>query len=142
MDKEANMEETADEKLQQDARHNLLIDTERGHRYHEERWAFCRFWCRRKLAAQHKLLMVRFIRLYGEVLAVEHPTLDQNSAWIITLHAIYEDEPPVYKAVNAVAANAVIQAHAYDAKFVSGLKWYHRLFRNVLRFSNIKFRGE
>ena len=48
---------------------------------------------------------------------------------------IYEDEPAVYHALNAVCYNAVIQALGYDKdKFQQVARWRYHL-RNWFRFS-------
>ncbi len=87
----------------------------------------------------HKSLYYKFTVLYGEVMA--NPDVDDKMLveWIKNIHALYAEEPPVYRALLAHCDNQVVIALDADKGFSVNLRWYHRLLRNFVPFQGSEF---
>ncbi len=87
----------------------------------------------------HNSLYRSFTSLHGKVLA--YPDADDKMLieWTKDIHALYADEPPVYRALLAHCDNQVAIALDADKGFFVQLSWYHHWFRNLLPFQGSEF---
>ena len=87
----------------------------------------------------HKSLYYRFTVLHGNVLA--NPDADKKMLveWTKEIHALYADEPPVYRALLAHCDNQVAIALDADKGFFVKLNLWHRWLRNLIPFQGAEF---
>ena len=87
----------------------------------------------------HKSLYHRFTVLHGNVLANPDADTKVLAEWTNEIHALYADEPPVYRALLAHCENQVATALGSDKGFFVKLNWYHRWFRSLIPFQGSDF---
>ncbi len=91
-------------------------------------------WKPTNRARDHEMLSRKYYGIAKEI-DVENVDQEKIKKWRKKMLGIYEDEPAVYHALNAVCYNAVTQALGYDKdKFQQVARWRYHL-RNWFRFS-------
>ena len=91
-------------------------------------------------ASLHKSLYRSFTILAGEIVATPgDPDESTLSEWNKRIHALYAEEPPVYRALLAHCDNQVTIALGADKGYFVDLLWYHRLLRNLIPFQGSAF---
>ena len=90
-------------------------------------------------ASIHKSLYRDFTMLAGEITATPDPDEATLSKWTKRIHALYADEPPVYRALLAHCDNQIAIALNADKGYFVDLHWYHRLLRNLIPFQGTEF---
>ena len=90
-------------------------------------------------ASIHKSLYRSFTMLAGEIAATLAPDEATLSEWTKRIHALYADEPPVYRALLAHCDNQITIALNADKGYFVDLRWYHRLLRNLIPFQGSAF---
>ena len=84
--------------------------------------------------ALHQSLYRGFTILNGTILATPDADDETQARWARDIHALYADEPPVYRALLAHCDNQIAILLGADKGFFVDLRWYHRLFRNWIPF--------
>ncbi|MDA8002316.1 MAG: hypothetical protein MPL62_13635 [Alphaproteobacteria bacterium] len=87
----------------------------------------------------HRSLYRKFTRLLGEVYANENPDNAARAEWTRTIHELYAQEPPVFRALHAHCDNQIVIALDADRGHFVDLKFHQRLLRNFLPFQGGEF---
>lgn len=88
----------------------------------------------------HKSLYRGFAMLNGVVAALPDADEATLAEWTQRIHALYAEEPPVYRALLAHCDNQVsIALDAVGKGYFVDLRWHHRLFRNFVPFQGTDF---
>lgn len=90
-------------------------------------------------AGLHRSLHRGFVMLAGEIDAAPNPNNITISHWKKTMHALFADEPPLYRALVAHCDNQVAIRLGVDKGHFVELNWYYRRFRNIFPFQGPKF---
>ncbi|MDA8022432.1 MAG: hypothetical protein MPK05_05560 [Gammaproteobacteria bacterium] len=91
-------------------------------------------------AGHHKSLHRGFITLAGIINAAENPSKAQCEEWTRAVHALFAEEPPIYRALNAHCYNQLsIKLDVVKDGYFVDLKWYHHLLRNLVHFQGGDF---
>ena len=91
-------------------------------------------------ASLHKSLYRGFTMLNGTVAATPDADEATRAGWTKSIHALYAEEPPVYRALLAHCDNQVaIALNAVDKGYFVELRWYHRSLRNLVPFQGAEF---
>ena len=87
----------------------------------------------------HNSLYRGFTLLHGKVSAYPDADDKMRGEWIEGIHALYADEPPVYRALLARCDNQVVIALGADRKYLAPLRLHHRMFYNFFPFQGYEF---
>lgn len=90
-------------------------------------------------AALHKSLYRSFTMLAGTIAATPDANEAMRTEWTKSIHALYAEEPPVYRALLAHCDNQVAIALNADQGYFVDLCWHHRLLRNMIQFQGTAF---
>ncbi len=90
-------------------------------------------------SALHRSLYRGFTILAGTIAATTEADTTTLAGWTKTIHALYAEEPPVYRALLAHCDNQVAIAMNADPGYFVDLSWYHRLLRNLWAFQGTEF---
>ena len=82
----------------------------------------------------HNRLSREFTDLHGKSEANPGADYTLRSEWVEKIHQLYNDEPPVYRALGALCHNQCCLALGADDKHLIKLRWYHLWFRNWIPF--------
>ena len=87
----------------------------------------------------HKSLYQGFTVLHGKIMA--NPGADDKmlAEWAKDIHALYAEEPPLYRALVAHCDNQVSLSANDDKGDFAVLKWYELMLRNIFRFQSSEF---
>ena len=90
-------------------------------------------------SALHKSLYRGFTMLAGTISATPDAQENDIAEWTKSIHALYAEEPPVYRALLAHCDNQVAIYLNADSGYFVNLSWYHRLLRNLVPFQGAEF---
>lgn len=90
-------------------------------------------------SALHQSLHRGFTMLAGTIAST--PDADEKTLieWSKGIHALYAEEPPVFRALNAHCNNQTAIAINADRGYFVDLRWHHRLLRNIVPFQGAEF---
>lgn len=90
-------------------------------------------------ARRHESLYQRFTHIAGRIASESEPDADKIADWEYRIYKLYADEPPTYRALNALCHNQMAQALGSKKEDFLILRWYHRFFRNLYPFQGTNF---
>jgi hypothetical protein len=91
-------------------------------------------------ARDHEILHRRFVDVLKRIGGVQSPDLELVGRIDADLNAIYADEPPVYRALNADCHNQVAQSRLGDRAELLYLSFWRRMTMDLFRFANMRLR--
>ncbi|MGR3912973.1 MAG: hypothetical protein OD918_00350, partial [Gammaproteobacteria bacterium] len=89
----------------------------------------------------HKSLCRDFTMLTGKIHSNANPDEATRAEWTRDIHALYAQEPPVFRALHAHCANQIAIALNAESGYFVDLKLRHRLFRNLCPFQGSDFKN-
>lgn len=88
----------------------------------------------------HKLLHRDFTYLYGNIMSTPDAGKNTIANWTKEIMTLYENEPPVYRALLVHCENQVsIQLDKVKDGYYVDLSWHHKWFRNFCHFQSADF---
>lgn len=90
-------------------------------------------------ARDHQVLYWRYSELAADIVGVDVKE-EQVTIWETRYKRILSDDPPPYRALNALCHNEVMIAQGQDDKYLVKLNFLQRSLVNVWRFRTGKFR--
>jgi hypothetical protein len=90
-------------------------------------------------ARTHEFLQRRFYEVLAEMAETRNPDEAKLDAWEATLNRLYSEEPPPFRALDAVAYNAAVDATDMHKEGRIPLKLRHILLKQFWRFSGSAF---
>ncbi|MDA7968811.1 MAG: hypothetical protein MPK31_07805 [Gammaproteobacteria bacterium] len=92
-------------------------------------------------AGLHRSLYRSFTLLAGAISSTANPDEATRAEWTRNIHALYAEEPPVFRALLAHCDNqvAIALGARHDDDYFVDLKLHQRLLRNFLPFQDTDF---